>query len=55
MSRQGKTRLTKWYSTSLTTREKNRFIKEVLVYGYGSGEFAGVDSRHTLMQLHGLQ
>jgi AP-1 complex subunit sigma 1/2 len=29
MSRQGKTRLAKWYSTSLSTREKNRYIKEV--------------------------
>ncbi|KAM3133074.1 AP-1 complex subunit sigma-2 [Paramecium bursaria] len=29
ISRQGKTRLTKWYTSSLTTREKTRFIKEI--------------------------
>lgn len=31
ISRQGKIRLTKWYSTSLTTKEKMRFIKEVFI------------------------
>ena len=29
INRQGKTRLTKWYSTSLTTKEKQKFLKEV--------------------------
>ncbi|CAD8046575.1 unnamed protein product [Paramecium primaurelia] len=29
VSRQGKTRLTKWYNQSLTTREKQRFLKEI--------------------------
>ena len=29
ISRQGKTRLTKWFTTSLTTKEKTRFLKEV--------------------------
>ena len=28
-SRQGKTRLTKWYSNSLSSKEKVKFIKEV--------------------------
>ena len=32
ISRQGKTRLTKWYTSSLTTREKTRFIREVIIY-----------------------
>ncbi|CAD8133970.1 unnamed protein product [Paramecium pentaurelia] len=29
VSRQGKTRLTKWYNQSLTTKEKQRFLKEI--------------------------
>lgn len=32
INRQGKTRLTKWYSTSLTTKEKQKFLKEVLIH-----------------------
>ncbi len=29
ISRQGKVRLTKWYSTSLSNKEKQKFIKEI--------------------------
>jgi AP-1 complex subunit sigma 1/2 len=29
ISRQGKTRLTKWYSTSFSNKEKHKFIKEI--------------------------
>ncbi|CAD8133785.1 unnamed protein product [Paramecium octaurelia] len=29
VSRQGKTRLTKWYNQSLSTKEKQRFLKEI--------------------------
>ena len=30
ISRQGKTRLTKWFSQSFTNKEKTRYLKEVM-------------------------
>ena len=32
ISRQGKTRLTKWYTTTISTKEKVRLINEVNKY-----------------------
>lgn len=53
VSRQGKTRLTKWYNQSLTTREKQRFLKEVLDYS-NIGKFISVDTRPKDVQFFGI-